>query len=271
MAPFQLGNPESFHNAFEATAQVPRSSQKKKRTLQEEQHLCATIPGRAIVIKDRLSTMINGMQGPECPFAPNLKRQVHSICPPTSIVEKFLETREEFRLSGSGRPYHVELGFHFTKKKYTESIQKMGLLSRRDREKLGINVKCNGTLCGEGIYTLSDPADPDQFSVMFGNCVILVAGILGFPTVATKSDYIFRRDSTIVNFRGFGTGKVYSQSKQCLPLVYFRARELLKTPEGLDLVYGLRCEIQAMLDELMNNGIVTHVRFPVVKSDTRKS
>ena len=64
--------------------------------------------------------------------------------------------RQQDAFYSAGKPVHVDLGFHYTRPDNVSRIRTDGLLSKAEREGLGISSFYNGSVYGDGIYTSDD-------------------------------------------------------------------------------------------------------------------
>ena len=72
------------------------------------------------------------------------------------MMERFLETQQLFR--SAGKPWEVDIGYHYTTPDNMGSIRTVGLLSQPERHERGItSSRFNGRVYGNGIYTGNNP------------------------------------------------------------------------------------------------------------------
>ena len=110
-------------------------------------------------------------------------------------TERLLQAQEKFR--SEGRPFSVDIGYHYTQSANLDRIQTDGLLSRPERKANKIKSKHNGSAYGEGIYTARDVSF--FHGSRYGDMCLMVARLKGISSVSPKGhQYDCNNNSVLV-------------------------------------------------------------------------
>lgn len=170
----------------------------------------------------------------------------------TFLAASFVETHRLFR--SEGKPTQVLLAYHYTDHKNLDSIERNGLLSKPERDKLG--VKCerfNGDSYGPGVYCCHDPLSTSWY----GDTTIVLAILRGntAPPGPNNGTENMPAPDTIVYGPPLDKKNHHSVLKttgQVLPLVLIPKSFVLDKTE---LVHKFHAGLQAICDEHFNNGV----------------
>lgn len=180
-------------------------------------------------------------------------------------TERLLLAQDEFR--AALKPFHVQLGYHYTNSKNLGSIRTDGLMTKLERSENKVSVaKENGSRFGDGVYTATNPSSfhKENIRIDYGDVGLLVVRLLGanldclgpvrhFST-STESDSITVSRDTVNEFI------VLSGSRQCIPIFQFPARSIRPfCPHNPDnvTVFQYHKELQAIVDDIFNDGVAT--------------
>ena len=184
------------------------------------------------------------------------------------LTENLLLAQDRMRLLG--RDTKVDIGYHYTTKQNLEKIKERGLLTKAEREAMGIYAKHNGSVHGDGVYTGNN-----MFAFMgsnFGNIGLLVARLRG----KEQKQCFPRRDWDDEDTRVAGVGisemVVLKESSQCIPLVDFDSRSMKMSDEKGSLsaaahIHAIHLSLQQIVDTIFNTGAQTDVQM-VLPSDS---
>ena len=152
----------------------------------------------------------------------------------------------------------VDIGYHWTRQENLDSIQTDGLLTKAERDSLGIAAHYNGSAYGDGVYTAGNPY---KFSRQrYGDIGIMVArlqGTVGHRVGATETC------DTVV---GHGMSMaVLKSSAQCFPIFSFHVKLIGNSDNtthqpGKEQLHQCHVDTQKILDDFLNEGHETPVQ-----------
>jgi hypothetical protein len=169
-------------------------------------------------------------------------------------VERMLAAQECFQTSG--KPTHVDIGYHYTRAGNMDGIQTDGLMTHPEREANQIHTNFNGAILGDGVYTGNNPFAFHEYAQ--SDVGILVARLRGQTGTRTDQDGV----DTAVRCPGtFSETVVPGSSFQCVALVSFSSSMIhqRETTPGSDLIHKYHCELQRVIDDIFNGGKATKV------------
>ena len=175
------------------------------------------------------------------------------------LAERVLEKQEEFRQDG--KPFHVDIGYHYTHSNHMHRVKTNGLLSNAERQERNIQVNFNGATFGDGIYTCSNPYAYHEFAG--GDVCLFVARLTGNTEVHSPG---MESNPTIDTFLGRAGDTdeviVLRSSAQCISLVQFGSPMITLYHDasvGNEMVYKYHFYLQEIVDECFNGGETTPV------------
>jgi Deltex C-terminal domain/Ring finger domain len=186
------------------------------------------------------------------------KTQLEILAPEFIIVlvERFLDTQEKF--IQEGKPYCVDVGYHYTNESSLDSILMDGLLTKLELLEHGIRTERNGGSCfGHGIYTGQNATA----FLKFGDVGLLVARLKG-RAVRLLFDGHHREltcdyyDTLIGNKKSkqpphYNDETILRQSSQALPLIQY-PRVMAKSHLGQVQIIECQTLVSKLLDEFFN-------------------
>mmetsp|Transcript_4335 Transcript_4335/g.7973 ORF Transcript_4335/g.7973 Transcript_4335/m.7973 type:complete len:197 (+) Transcript_4335:131-721(+) len=179
------------------------------------------------------------------------------------LAERMMDAQDEF--IQAGKPFHVDLGYHYTLESNIERIRTDGLLTKKERREKSVNVRNTGSFFGDGIYTSDNP-----FSFCnFGNMGLVVARLQGRVLRVARYDARnqseYDRYDTLV---GNKTGTFDKCSKdeivlktcaQALPLLWYPT-ELIHYQTNIDLpITKYNKILQDVVNEFFNTPIASAI------------
>jgi deltex len=169
------------------------------------------------------------------------------------LVERALIAQEEFH--GEGKPFNIDIGYHYTVAENVASIQNVGLLSKDERSSKGIKAKFNGASYGNGIYTCSNPSGQHG---KFGNVGLMVGRLVGtnrdHDASTRLSPTTTASDSTTVLLNQVPLSLVLSDAKQCFPILRFDARQIDPKKDahpGNVSLAAVHAVVQRIIDDIL--------------------
>jgi hypothetical protein len=170
------------------------------------------------------------------------------------MAERLLAAQERFRTYN--KPTHVDIGYHYTQAGNMDRIEMHGLLTRSEREANQIYTRSNGASLGDGVYTGTNPFAFHKFAQ--GDVGILVARLKGQSGTLTDQDGV---DTAVSNPGTFSEIVVPGSSCQCVALVSFSSSLIdgMATTPGSDLIHKYHCQLQEVIDEILNGDKATEV------------
>ena len=177
------------------------------------------------------------------------------------MAEKLIATQHEYRRQG--KPVHVDIGYHWTRAQNLDRIQTDGLLTKEERDSLGIRAAYHGSKLGDGIYTANDPY---SFCRKYGLICIMVARLQGVVTAGSfPNSRAWWGADTVVSSNGLI--HVLASSGQCIPLLYFSA-DLINLYSrhflGNAWVHEHHVKLQEVVDTVLNHGSDNKTPVPKV-------
>ena len=152
------------------------------------------------------------------------------------LAERLFAKQNEFKAKGI--PTRVDIGFHYTTEENMHEIQVNGLMTKKDRIKKKIDVKTNGAVFGDGVYTANNPTSFKRY----GSVGLIVARMQGKTTrIAERLDRTKhpKIPNTIIgdkNAKSLEEWRPYDhwheiilqESSQCLPLIRYDKKLLFE-------------------------------------------
>jgi Deltex C-terminal domain len=220
----------------QSSAPIPPSNSTVQPAKRKAGELDSDASARAFV--DCIQTMIDQVKGSsKCDVVLVLEKK---------LVERALIAQEEFH--GEGKPFNIDIGYHYTGKENLASIQEEGLLSKNERSSKGIVAKFNGASYGNGIYTCSNPW---YHHGLYGDTGLMVARLVGTNCnhgTSTRSDSVtVVRDQVPITI-------VLSEAKQCFPILRFDAHQIVqnnKAHPGNVSLAAIHVEVQHIIDDIL--------------------
>ena len=157
------------------------------------------------------------------------------------LVERMLNAQEEFR--NGGKPWQIDVGFHYTDPGSLQSIETLGLLNRKERKSHGIAVPHNGSKYGEGVYT----SDPQAFHD-YGSVGLIVARLKGVPMECNIAEKGYTNGNTCITSKGIPSLVVLEKGFQVVPLVQYPMNVFATSEEGLKYLNALQRKLQDLLN-----------------------
>lgn len=168
------------------------------------------------------------------------------------MAEQLVQLQETFQQRR--RPVGVDVGYHWTRPENVDQIRMDGLLTKREREDLGIQSHYNGSSYGDGVYTADNPYN---FYNTYGPVCLLVARLVGFKGKQSDGADV---DTVVDNAHRMA---VLKSSSQCFPIFSFPQTlfdpSLQSNMDGKALIAQCHGQVQRILDEFLNNGFETPV------------
>ena len=164
-----------------------------------------------------------------------------------ALAERTFVQQDAYK--ATGRPFAIDLGFHYTNAKNLESIKMGGLLTKKDRESNNIKARHNGSAYGDGVYTARGPFD--TWNQRYGSTGLLVARLQG-RTGTCKDD---ANINTVVTG---GSYAVLKTSEQCIALFQFDGKQLKPNEQAqcpsIVILKPLCEKVQNLINKLLNEG-----------------
>uniref|UniRef100_A0A7S3LBR7 RING-type E3 ubiquitin transferase n=1 Tax=Amphora coffeiformis TaxID=265554 RepID=A0A7S3LBR7_9STRA len=191
------------------------------------------------------------------------------------LTQLLLDKQEEFRMSG--KPTHVDIGYHYTDTRNMPDIGTNGLMTRADRTAYGVRATFHGGTFGDGVYTGHNPYSYHKFqSGGQGLLVARLKGSIGPPPDPSQQGQQQHYDSVLGRTGESDEVCVLKTSDQVLALAQFHADMATLDQDdsvGNRLLHQYHCGLQAILDECFNGGRPTPVPHivpsQVVRHDTQ--
>jgi len=159
-----------------------------------------------------------------------------------SMIERLLLAQE--RWQKEGKPYQMDIGFHYTSPACIDRIQADGLLKREEREQKQIPSKHNGSRYGEGIYTANDA---QSFSD-YGSIGLMVVRLKGVMMDHEEAECGYKKgNDSITNEKK--SIVVLKEKFQVLPVLQFSAETFSTNQQGLAYLRYLTVKLQCLVDE----------------------
>jgi hypothetical protein len=189
--------------------------------------MMTTVTGRAVKFVQALLDLHETIQGHEAGQPPIISTAAVAD-DLVWLVKRMIVKRDEHQSKQICT--HVDLGYHYTQHGNLERIRTDGLLSLKERTERKIQSNYNGSQCGDGIYTCSDPTSYRSY----GPVGLLVARLKG-TTASVVSDETY----------AVGNLVVLRSCEQCVPLVQF-------TSEPCELLRRYHSTLQSLIDTFFN-------------------
>jgi len=176
------------------------------------------------------------------------------------LAERVFEKQEEYRQAG--KPFHVDIGYHYTRSKNMDRVRTDGLLSNAERRERNIQSRFNGATFGDGIYTCGNCFSYHEFAG--GDVGLFIARLKG--TTRDHTPGIENDPNVADTFIGRGGDSdeviVLRSSAQCISLIQFGSPMIElenDTSMGNEMVYKYHQNLQTIVDECFNGGEETPV------------
>jgi len=172
--------------------------------------------------------------------------------------------------------FHVDVGFHYTRSEYCDSIASWGLLTKEERDNLRIKAH-NGSVYGDEIYSVNDPYSSRSYikSNAAGILLLRLQGRVGccFADDKQKQEKakVLQECSEIDTIRVVGyhcqDTVLLKKSSYCLALMQYPANMVVKEKDdgvGNQLLFYYQLRLQKLVDQVFNGVKRTCIpqRFP---------
>ena len=160
--------------------------------------------------------------------------------------------------------FHVDVGFHYTRSEYCDSIARRGLLTEKERANLHINTH-NGSTYGDGIYSVNDPYCSHSYikSNAAGILLLRLQGRVGscFANDKQKQEKakVLQECSEIDTIRVLGyhfhDTVLLKKSSYCLALMQYPANMVVKEKDdgvGNQILFYYQLRLQELVDQVFN-------------------
>ena len=228
---------------------------KKLADEQSQKAMMETNIGKAILLVERVVQLVESSEG-ECKIGLRPVAKDDMVI----LAERLFAKQDEFKAKGINSK--VDIGYHYTTEENMREIQVNGLMTKKDRIKNNIDVKTNGAVFGDGVYTANNPTSFKNF----GSVGLIVARMQGKtiriaerldPTKHPKLPNTIigdKKAKSLKEWRPYSLEHeiILQESSQCVPLIRYDKNVMLN--HSIIEMHILTASIETIVDEIFNAG-----------------